>query len=98
MGDKTCAVYILTNPNRTVLYTGVTSNLPKRIWEHKNHLDPEGFSARYNAVILVWYETGSDIRAAIALEKRIKAGSRAKKMERIEAMNPAWRDLSQDWK
>jgi putative endonuclease len=97
MRQKTCAVYILTNANRTVLYTGVTSDLPKRLWEHKSHADLSSFRARYNAVHLAWYETTLDIKAAIALEKRIKAASRAKKEERIDAVNPSWRDLSEDW-
>ncbi len=80
-------VYILTNKNNRVLYTGVTNNLERRVFEHKHKLVP-GFTKKYNVEKLVWYSTLSDIRMAIAEEKRIKAGSRAKKIKRVEDMNP----------
>ncbi|MBI3581932.1 MAG: GIY-YIG nuclease family protein [Nitrospinae bacterium] len=89
-------VYILTNKNNRVLYTGVTNNLERRIFEHKHKLVP-GFTKKYNVEKLVWYSTLSDIRLAIAEEKRIKAGPRAKKIELVEDMNPNWSDLSEGW-
>ncbi|MGM0564446.1 MAG: GIY-YIG nuclease family protein [Pseudomonadota bacterium] len=91
------AVYIITNKNRTVLYTGVTSNLPQRIQQHRDKTVP-GFTHRYNCCVLVYYELGEDIRSCIEREKQIKAGSRAKKLQLIEGMNPEWRDLSLDWR
>ena len=97
MGEgKTYWVYILTNANNKVLYTGVTSNLQQRIWQHKNRETP-GFAARYNCDKLVWFAETPDATEAIAMEKAIKAGSRAKKVARIEAMNPNWSDLSANW-
>ena len=85
-------VYILTNINNTVLYTGVTNNLERRIAEHKNKKG-SSFTSKYNVTKLVFYERFNRICDAIAAEKKIKAGSRAKKIEIIEAMNPNWRDL-----
>ena len=85
-------VYILTNTRNTVLYTGVTSNLQRRIFEHRSKL-VQGFTKKYNCTKLVYYEIHDDIEAAIAREKQIKAGSRAKKVALIEAENPLWRDL-----
>ena len=93
MDEKVYCVYILTNDRRTVLYTGVTSDLPKRIYEHGANL-VAGFTKRYNVHRLVWYESTDNPEAAIMREKQIKAGSRAKKIALIEAMNPTWRDLS----
>jgi len=95
MAEKTCAVYILTNSTHRVLYTGVTSDLPKRIWQHKNKSDPGSFSAHYGVNILVWFETTSSVTAAIDREKKIKSGSRQKKIILIEKMNPRWDDLSE---
>jgi len=91
--EKVCAVYIMTNKNHTVLYTGVTSNLPKRVFEHKNHLDKNSFTAKYNCEKLVWYEITNDMTEAIKREKQIKAGSRKKKEMLIQKMNPEWKDL-----
>jgi putative endonuclease len=85
-------VYIITNKNNTVLYTGVTSNLIKRIHEHKNKL-ADGFSKRYNLEKLVYYEIFDDSYNAIAREKQIKAGRRAKKIELIDSFNSSWSDL-----
>jgi putative endonuclease len=90
-----CAVYILTNTHHTVLYTGVTSNLRKRISEHRAGVHPSSFSKRYNLSRLVYLETTSDIRTAIAREKQIKGWTRAKKIELIERENPEWRDLAE---
>ena len=85
-------VYIMTNTNNTVLYTGVTNNLERRVAEHK---DKKGssFTSKYNVTKLVFYEHFDRIYDAISAEKKIKSGSRAKKIEIIEAMNPNWQDL-----
>ena len=85
-------MYILTNPNHTVLYIGVTNNLIKRVFEHKNKA-VLGFTAKYNVSKLLYYETFSDINEAIQREKQLKAGSRRKKIELIEKMNPLLEDL-----
>ncbi len=82
----------MTNPANTVLYTGVTNNLERRCFEHREKLI-EGFTRKYNVVKLVYYETTEDIEAALNREKQIKAGSRAKKLYLINDMNPAWDDL-----
>ena len=96
MEFKTYHTYIVTNKNHTVLYTGVTSALRKRIWEHKNKMYPGSFSARYNVDELVYYEAFFDIGEAIAREKQIKAGSRQKKLDMINAFNQEWMDLYED--
>jgi putative endonuclease len=90
-----CAVYILTNVQRTVLYVGVTSNLDRRLNEHRFVHDPESFAARYRCDRLVYFETTHDIRAAIAREKQLKGWRRAKKVALVESLNPEWRDLSE---
>lgn len=86
--------YILTNKNHTVLYVGVTSNLPKRMKEHRTGKYKTSFTHRYNVTELVYFEEFSSIVAAIAREKQIKAGSRQKKLDLINSMNPEWKDLS----
>ena len=86
-------VYILTNPSYTVLYIGVTSDLIRRVYEHKQHTDPDSFTAKYNATKLVYYETTQDIRVAIEREKQLKKWSRKKKDALIDTMNPERRDL-----
>ena len=86
-------VYILANPASTVLYTGVTHDLPRRVYEHKEKMVP-GFTTRYNVSRLVYYEVLDDPESAISREKQIKGGSRAKKMSLIDGMNPRWRDLA----
>ena len=86
-------VYIMTNPSYTVLYTGVTRNLVKRVYEHKHHLAPESFTAKYNATKLVYYECTTDVEVAIAREKQIKNWSRKKKDFLIDTMNPERKDL-----
>ena len=93
--QKTCYVYILTNRSRT-LYTGVTSNLEQRVWQHKHHVFP-GFTARYKLDRLVYFERFSRIHSAIAREKQIKGYTRLKKMALIVAQNPTWKDLSEAW-
>ena len=89
------AVYLLTNKPNGTLYTGVTSNLIKRIWQHKNKA-VTGFSAKYNLINLVYFETFSSMYDAISREKQIKAGSRKAKLLLIEKLNPQWRDLYYD--
>ena len=90
------AVYILTNRHHTVLYTGVTNNLQRRLYEHR-HGSRSAFTHRYHAHKLVYYELFGAARLAIAREKQIKAGPRARKVALIESVNPGWRDLSEDW-
>jgi putative endonuclease len=92
---KLYCVYVLTNKRHTVLYTGVTSDLKARVYQHRERLLP-GFTSRYNAFKLVYYECGEDIYGAISREKQIKAGSRQKKLALINAMNPEWRDLYEE--
>ena len=89
-------VYILTNWNNKVLYTGVTNNLERRLYEHRNEL-ADGFTKRYHVHKLVYYDTTTDATAAIAREKQIKGWTRQKKNALIETLNPEWRDLSKDW-
>ena len=89
------AVYLLTNKPGGVLYTGVTSNLPGRIWQHRKKLI-DGFTKRYNLNRLVWYEIHSEIASAITREKRIKKWNRAWKISLIEDSNLEWHDLYED--
>ena len=89
-------VYLLTNKTNAVLYTGVTNNLERRIYEHKNKM-VEGFTKRYNVNKLVYFEETQDIKSAIAREKQIKGWLRVKKNGLIEKGNPEWRDLSEEW-
>lgn len=89
---KQPAVYILTNKKDGTLYTGVTSDLPKRIYEHKHGIT-KGFTSKYNCSNLIYFEVYDDMEHAIAREKQIKAGSRKKKSTLIESKNPEWRDL-----
>jgi putative endonuclease len=88
-------VYIMTNFLNSVLYTGVTNDLMRRVPEHKAR-NKKSFSARYNTTKLVYYEVFEDAYTAIAREKQIKAGSRQKKIDVIKKMNPAWKDLYDD--
>ncbi|BAZ25101.1 excinuclease ABC, C subunit, N-terminal [Kalymmatonema gypsitolerans NIES-4073] len=88
-------VYILTNRSKT-LYTGVTNDLIRRVYEHKQKLIP-GFTQKYNIDKLAYYEDTVDVTAAIAREKQIKGWLRVKKIALIESMNPEWHDLSADW-
>lgn len=85
-------VYITTNKSNSVLYTGVTSNLPQRVFQHKNKLI-EGFTKKYNLTKLVYYEVCDNIEGAILREKQIKGGSREKKIKLIENVNKNWKDL-----
>ena len=87
-------VYMMTNEYNNVLYIGVTNNLSRRVYEHKNAL-LEGFTQRYNVYKLVWFENCHDVKAAIAREKQLKGWIRSKKEELVRQMNPDWRDLSE---
>ncbi len=91
---KTYWVYIMTGGGRT-LYVGMTNNLQRRVYEHRNKL-LEGFTKRYNLTQLVYYESTNDVRAAIEREKRIKGWTRAKKWALISGFNPTWRDLGDE--
>ena len=86
----------LSNWDDSVLYIGITSNLPKRLYEHRNHL-VDGFTAKYNVNKLVYYETTTDVRVAIEREKQLKKWRREKKNILVATMNPQWKDLSLDW-
>lgn len=91
---KGAYVYILSNKRNGTLYTGVTSNFVKRIFEHKEKV-VSGFSAKYNLDLLVYYEEWWSIEEAIQREKQLKAGNRKKKLSLIESINPDWKDLSE---
>ena len=91
MKNKQPAIYITANKKNGTLYTGVTSDLPKRIYEHKSATG--GFTAKYDCKLLVYYELFDDMENALAREKQIKGGSRTKKIALIESMNLDWRDL-----
>jgi putative endonuclease len=89
-------VYILSNWCDSVLYIGVTGNLPRRLYEHRNGL-VDGFTKQYNVHKLVYFESTSDVYSAISREKQLKKWSRIKKNELISKMNPKWEDLSLSW-
>ncbi len=95
MNDKQYYVYIMTNCRNTVLYVGVTNNLVRRVFEHKEKII-DGFTKKYNVTKLVYYEAGGDVYEAIAHEKQIKGGSRKKKTDLIDSTNPQWRDLYEE--
>ena len=88
-------VYIMTNKYNAVLYTGVTNDLKRRVYEHK-HGQGSSFTTRYNVNKLVYYEITEDVCAAIAREKQIKSGSRQRKIDLINSMNPEWKDLYEE--
>ena len=91
---KTYYVYIMTNWNNEVLYIGVTNNIARRVYEHKEQL-ADGFTKKYNVNKLVYVESCEDVRDAITREKQLKGGSRKKKIDLISADNPQWSDLSE---
>jgi putative endonuclease len=93
--EKHYYVYIMTNRSQT-LYTGVTNDLQRCVYEHKNHL-VAGFTSKYRVARLVYYEETSDVKTALAREKHIKGWVRAKKVALIESINPDWQDLSEQW-
>jgi putative endonuclease len=93
MKTRNGIVYIMTNATHTVLYTGVTSDIVKRVQAHREHKYSNSFTTRYRVVKLVYYEAFLNIRDAIAREKQIKGGSRQKKLNLINDFNPGWKDL-----
>ena len=94
--SKTYYVYLVTNWNNKVLYIGVTNNLERRLYEHKNKL-VKGFTEKYNVNKLVYFEQTSDIESAITREKEIKKWRREKKNNLVESVNKKWNDLSKQW-
>ncbi|PJA37774.1 endonuclease [candidate division WWE3 bacterium CG_4_9_14_3_um_filter_43_9] len=92
--SKTYYVYILTNKRHTVFYTGITNNLERRVWEHKQKII-QGFTKKYNIEKLVYFEVFEDVLEAIRREKQIKGWVRRRKIALIEKMNPEWKDLSE---
>ena len=86
-------VYILSNYLNTVVYTGITRDLIRRVYEHKNKLDPNSFTAKYDVHKLVYYESTSDVDSAIQREKQIKSWNRKRKNKLVESKNPSWEDL-----
>ena len=92
MSDRQYCVYIMTNTHNTVLYTGVTNNLQRRVLEHKSGAGSK-FTGKYNVDKLVYFECGDDVSAAIFREKQIKAGSRKKKIDLVNSINSEWKDL-----
>ena len=86
-------VYIMCSLNRSTLYVGVTSNIASRVYEHREKAIPKSFTSRYNCIKLVYYKRFETIMEAIVDEKRIKGGSRKRKEDLINGMNPEWRDL-----
>ena len=90
-------VYIMTNQRRTTLYVGVTNNLSRRPWEHRDKIHSKSFTARYNLDQLIYYEMFDNVGLAIAREKQIKSWSRQKKIDLINGTNPEWRDLYKDF-
>ena len=95
MSSEKYCVYILTNPSHTVLYVGVTSNLPRRISEHQEKVI-DGFTKKYNCIELVHYEQSGDVNSAIVREKEIKGWKRIKKEFLINTNNPGWKDLTDE--
>ncbi len=99
IGTHNYYVYIVTNKNKTVLYTGVTNNLQRRLWEHEQNAIPfrhSSFAGKYNAYHLIYYEQFEYIQNAIAREKEIKGWRRSKKEDLIKTMNPEWRFLNEE--
>jgi len=90
--NKQYYIYIMTNAKHTALYTGVTNDLKRRVWEHKEKF-VVGFTKKYHVDMLIYYEVCEDIYSAISREKQIKAGSRQKKIDLVNSMNCEWRDL-----
>ena len=86
-------VYILASTTNVTLYIGVTKDLVRRVYEHRNHLDPDSFTSKYNVHKLVYFEQTSDVKAALEREKQLKGWRRSKKNTLVETMNPQWEDL-----
>ena len=99
LGSHSYYVYITTNKNKTVLYTGITNNLQRRLWEHEQNAIPfrsKTFAGRYNVYLLIYYEQFGQVKSAIAREKEIKGWRRSKKEDLIKTMNPDWRFLNDE--
>ena len=94
VGRQYC-VYMMTNAHNTVIYSGVTNHLARRVYEHKNGLGGV-FTKKYNIIKLVYFEVTDNVYAALAREKQIKGGSRKKKMDLINSINPEWKDLYEE--
>ena len=86
-------VYILANATNVTIYTGITRDLVRRVYEHRHNMDPNGFTARYKVHKLVYFEQTTDVKAALEREKQIKRWNRARKNALVESMNPVWQDL-----
>ena len=86
-------VYILSNHTNTAIYTGVTCDLVRRVYEHKHHMDTDSYTAKYSIHKLVYYESTSDVKAAIEREKQIKGWNRKRKNKLVESKNPSWAEL-----
>jgi len=97
MSEHNYYVYIITNFQNTVLYTGVTNNLNRRMFEHKNQINENSFTLKYKCNKLIYFESGQDVCGAIAREKEIKGWIRKKKIIMINKENPEWKDLSEGW-
>ena len=93
--DKQYYIYIMTNAKHSALYTGVTNDLKRRLWKHKEKF-VEGFTRKYRVDMLIYYEVCGDVYDAISREKQIKSGSRKKKIELVNNMNREWRDLYEE--
>lgn len=93
MNDKIYYIYILTNTHNGTLYIGVTSDLKKRVYEHKNKLYPESFTAKYDINKLIYYEHTTNIEPALQREKQLKNWSRKWKLDLIESTNPTWKEI-----
>jgi len=95
--DKDAYVYFMANNHNSVIYLGVSTKLEQRVWEHKNCVDEDSFTSRYNCNKLVYYEYSGSIRSAIEREKQLKNWKREWKDKLIESQNPNWEDLSLSW-
>ena len=91
---KEYVVYILTNYDNSVFYTGITNNLKRRIWEHQNKANPDSFTGKYKVYKLVWFHSFPSPEEAIVMEKRVKGWVRAKKIKLITSKNPNYQDLT----
>jgi putative endonuclease len=96
MEERQYCVYIMTNAHNTALYTGVTNDLQRRVLQHRAG-EGGAFTKKYNVHKLVYFEQGTDVNAAILREKQIKAGSRQKKIDLVNSMNPEWKDLYEEY-
>lgn len=96
MSERQYCVYIMTNAHNTVLYTGVTNNLQRRVIEHRSGKGSK-FTSKYNISKLVFFECSNDVNAAILREKQIKAGSRKKKIDLVNSINKEWKDLYEEY-